>query len=112
MRFNKFMQSHFAGCRLLAHARDTCRNRQVKVYALPGEFDVVGVSDGVDAWMAPVVADPFTVNVGRLLQQIREGKDPAVAGTQAGTSRPRMRISLDDAPAQPTEGVRRERPRV
>lgn len=97
-RFNRFMESHFAGCRLLANTTDNCRGRQVRVYALPGEFAVVGVCDGVDAWLAPVVADPFSVNVSRLLDRLRAGEDIKVEA-------PRVRVRVEIKP-QAKERVR------
>lgn len=59
---------------LLANARDEHRNRDVRLYLMPGEFETVGVTDGTDAWVAPVIADPFSVNIARLMQDVREGK--------------------------------------
>lgn len=73
MSFKHHINSHFSGCVCLAQTRDECRDRTVHVYALPGEFDLVGVSDGTDAWVAPVVADPFSVNVKRLLEDHAKG---------------------------------------
>ena len=101
-RFNRFMEAHFAGCRLLAKARDNCRNRDVSIYQVPGEFETVGVSDGTDCWMAPVAADPFSVSVKRILDDLREGKSPAPV---ISTKRTRVRV---DAPQdeQPKERTR------
>jgi len=100
-KYNRFLESQFSGCRLLAHAVDNCRNRQVRVYALPGEFSIVGVSDGVDAWLAPVIADPFSVNVGRLLDRLRAGEDIKVEPLPS--KRPRILVQV---PTQPKERVR------
>ena len=75
-RFNEYFKNHWEGCRLLAEARDNHRNRDVRIYMVPGEFDIVGVSDGTDAWVAPVAIDPFSVSVKRILEDIRAGKDP------------------------------------
>lgn len=82
-RFNQYMMSHFRDCRLLASAYDHCRHRAVRLYHIPGEFAFVGVTDGTDAWVAPVVADPFSVHVGRLL-----------AAIQAGAPMPRVRVRV------------------
>lgn len=75
-RFNEYFKNHWDGCRLLAEARDNHRNRDVRIFMVPGEFDIVGVSDGTDAWVAPVAIDPFSVSVKRILEDIRAGKDP------------------------------------
>ena len=37
------------GERLIARARDTSRGRDVTIHAMPGYWDVVGISDGTDA---------------------------------------------------------------
>lgn len=103
-RFNRFMENHFAGCRLIAKAYDHCRSRDVSLFAIPGEFQVVGVSDGTDCWMAPVIADPFSVRVQSLLDMLREGKPlPAI-----GKARQRVLI----APEAPSQPARKERVRV
>jgi hypothetical protein len=75
-RFNVYMSQRFEGCRCIANARDPHRGRDVKVYAVPGEFDLVGVSDGTDVWIAPVAADPFSVSVKRIMEIIKEGGVP------------------------------------
>jgi len=59
---------------LLANARDEHRNRDVRLYLMPGEFDTVGVTDGTDAWVAPVIADPFSVNIIQIMKDVRDGK--------------------------------------
>lgn len=93
-RWNQHMTSHFSSCRLLATSHDHCRQRNVRIYMLPGEFTVVGVSDGTDAWIAPVAADPFSVHVGRILQGIQEGKE---------VERPRVRVNLPHLAPRPVQ---------
>jgi len=88
MGYRNWINSHFDSCRLLANAYDEHRNRSVRVFMMPGIFDVVGVSDGVDAWVAPVIIDPFSVSVKRILDDIQAGKDPAVE------SKGRRRVQL------------------
>ena len=103
-RFNRYLESHFAGCRQIATAFDHCRTRDVKLFALPGEFTMVGVSDGTDCWMAPVIADPFSVRVQSLLDMLREGKPlPAI-----GKARQRVLI----APEAHSQPAKKERIRV
>lgn len=65
----------FGACKLIAKARDEHRGRDVRLYHVPGEFDYVGVNDGIDCWICPVIADPFSAAVGRQLTRIREGKE-------------------------------------
>lgn len=69
-KYNHYMNSHFSGCRKLADARDNVRMRDVRLFELPGNLDHVGVSDGVDAWIAPVIAEPFSVNCRKLLNDL------------------------------------------
>jgi len=78
MRFNHFFANHFAGCRLLVTGRDKHRDREVKVYALPGEFDIVGITDTIDAWIAPANAlnSPLIQTAAAQLAKIRAGEDP------------------------------------
>lgn len=97
MRFNEFFKNHWAGCRLLANARDEHRNRDVRIYQVPGEFDFVGVSDGVDAWIAPTSINPFSVDVRKLLGEIRAGN--TVAAPQPFIQR--RRIGAPAAPQEP-----------
>lgn len=80
MRYNHHFQNHFGSCVLLAKAHDPYRNRNVELRLLPGEFDVVGVTDGTDCWIAPVVNDPFSVGIGRIIDTIRQtGQLPNIA---------------------------------
>ncbi len=67
------ISTHFSACRLIANAHDHCRHREVKLWLVPNEWENVGVSDGVDAWIAPVSASIFSVNVLRLIQDFQKG---------------------------------------
>jgi hypothetical protein len=91
-RFNGYMNSHFSGCRLLARAQDAARGRKVTIHQIPGHWDVVGVSDGVDAWMAPTAASPFfktaTGDVSKIMRALEAGEDPGpVPDAPAGKKR-------------------------
>lgn len=105
MNYKNRINTGFAGCLLLAHARDNCRNRDVRLYLLPEGDDCVGVADGTDAWIAPVSAAVFSVNVERLIADIRAGK-----GLPA-PRRPTPRRSLPDevVAAAGAEVIRRTR---
>lgn len=99
MRFNHYLQAHFrqGECRLIALAHDSCRNRDVRLYAVPGHWDVVGVTDGVDAWIAPASAGLFfgtaTGDCADLMRRLKAGEDlPPIAGM------PRPRVRLEDTP--------------
>lgn len=107
-RFNSYFSSHFAGCRLLAQANDPHRNRDVKLYQFPGEFDYVGVTDGHESWVAPAVASIFSVNVKRILDDIKEGKEPEVGpllrrrATQGAANPPPLLQKRPSGPPIPT----------
>lgn len=88
-RYNHHLNTHFRSCHLLAKAYDPYRERNVEVRLIPGEFDVVGVSDGVDAWVCPTSIDPFGINLVKILDTIRNtGELPSLAPA----SRPRHPI--------------------
>lgn len=101
-RFNVYLNTHFqgSGCRLIARARDTCRSRDVRLYAVPGHFNVVGVSDGIDAWIAPVSAGPFfktaTGDVAKIMQALQAGEPPPQV-PDAPQHRPRRALLPDGA---------------
>lgn len=106
-RFNHYMNSHFSSCTLLAYARDMHRERDVQLFRLAGEWEAVGVSDGVDAWIAPVVRGAkffHTVDVWQLLNDAREGKEiPKPTPLLQG----RRRLLMDDDAAAPAQTPRR-----
>jgi hypothetical protein len=75
MRYNHHLQNHFKSCRLLKRGRDPHRERDVEYRLLPGEFEVVGIFDGVDSFVAQVSKE-FMPDIFRIMEQIREGQDP------------------------------------
>lgn len=101
MNVKNLINSHFSTCRLLAEAYDPYRKRPVKLYALPGEFSYVGVSDSTDAWVAPASASIFSVDVVRLLDKIRAGEDPRPV-----VARLRVRVPVTEAQEQPQTTAR------
>lgn len=102
--FAHYFNSRFAGCRLLALTWDHCRHRDVKIYQVPGHMDCVGVSDGVDRWIAPVAPDLFSVDIQKLLRDLQEGENiklPVVAPALAKKeprSRRRLLLEADEQP--------------
>ena len=96
--FNQYLNAHFqqGECRLIANAYDDCRNREVRLYALPGHWDVVGVTDGTDAWIAPAIAAPFfrtaTGNVAEIMRRLQHGEEPLPV-----PAAPRRRAYIDEA---------------
>lgn len=107
--FNHYMNSGFAGCKLLAHAHDNHRNREVRIYMIPGEVECVGVTDTVDRWIAPVAAEPFSLPLGQVLKDLFDGKKLDLP-IMAGQKRPRKRLlepGDGDTPTEPDEPLRR-----
>lgn len=93
--FSRYFNNNFAGCRLIAYARDNHRNRDVAIYLMPGNVADVGVTDGVDKWICPVIANPFSVNVPQLVRDILAGKSiptPTPMGERQDKRRPRKII--------------------
>lgn len=74
-KFNYHFNNHFANCPVIAKAYDPHRKRDVTLHHVPGNFELVGVTDGTDCWCAPVIANPFSVNVIDIFKQIRSGVD-------------------------------------
>lgn len=105
MRFNSYLNGHFKSCRLLATARDTHRERDVRVYQIPGEFEIVGVCDGVDAWIAPVTAGVyFRTAEGDLVETMRRLRagEPIgpVVEMKAKPKRERLEDDISERPAR------------
>lgn len=107
--YKHMINTHFGTGRLIARAHDPYRKRDVRVYFI-GEDDVVGVSDGTDAWMCPTVAEPFSVKLRPLIEAIRAGhplpvaespeKDKQFLGLDAEQSRPHRERRRAQPPGQ------------
>lgn len=99
-RFNHHFANHFGGCQLLFTGQDPHRGREVQVRLIPGEWDVVGLTDGTDAWVAPVnaIGSPLLARAKMIMDEIRAGKPPRTAAT-------RRKLLLDDDP-QPEPSAR------
>lgn len=104
MSLKTALRSGFVGCHVIAHARDEHRDRDVRIFYYPGDFDFVGVHDGTDTWIAPVSADPFSVNLIRVMQELRSGKPLHEIKVQ----RKRVPLVVAEAPA-PAEPAPRPR---
>lgn len=75
-RFNEHMRSHFRDCRLIHEGFDPNRQREARYFALPGEFDLIGYSDGTDSFMIPAKNNPFlATQIHRALASILAGED-------------------------------------
>lgn len=107
MKYNHFFESHFSGCLHIAGYHDPHRNRDVKIFMVPGDHSVVGVCDGVDAWIAPAnimvpghSGGPGKVDLVEILQSVRDGTFQGPNPTKI----PRKLIRLESA-AQPGPAV-------
>lgn len=110
-RYNEFMNSHFRSCRLIANARDNCRNRDVQLYALPGYWDVVGVTDGTDAWIAPASAGLFfgtaTGDCAEIMRRLKAGEEPLPVPALR-----KPRVHLEEEPSEKPQARSRTRVRI
>lgn len=104
--FAHYFNSRFAGCQLLAEAFDQHRDRDVRIYRLPGQMECVGVSDGIDRWVAPVTPDIFSVNIHQLMRDLHDGKQislPVRAGKAQEPSKRARRRLITETEASPPE---------
>jgi hypothetical protein len=96
-RFNKFMNTRFAGCPVLNKYDDTNRGRVVTVFDV-GSDEVAGAFDGVDAWMLPrgsPHANPPRRTASKATRlPLLEEHAPQEPHPTAATTRPRVRLEL------------------
>lgn len=93
--------NHFKSCRLLGKGHDPHRNREVEFRAIPGNFDLVGITDGVDAWICPA-SSPFILKIKQALEQIRGGGNPDVVFlTQEGSAPTKKRKHVEEEQEPP-----------
>lgn len=99
MRYNHHFQNHFGSCRLIVEGHDPHRNRPIQVRLIPGEFEVVGLTDGVDAWIAPVSTAPSDLfdKVRRIIEDVKAGKQVGVT-THAVRERRKINTPTEDPP--------------
>lgn len=111
-KFTSYLNVHFRGlgCRLIARAFDEHRGRRVDISAIPGYWDIVGVSDGTDAWIAPATAGLFfktaSGDCAEIMRRLQAGEElPPIPDAPAPK---RQRLALDEEEPQP----RPRKPRV
>lgn len=73
MKYNHLFMSKFEGCVHLASYHDPHRQRDVKVFMVPGDHEHVGIYDGVDTWIAPVNTTVAGVDLIAILASVRDG---------------------------------------
>lgn len=103
MKYNHLFNSHFSGCLHIAGYHDPHRKRDARIFMIPGDHTVVGVSDDVDAWIAPaniIVGRhevPGGIDLIAILQSVRDGtfKGPNTPKIQ----RRILRLESDSQPA-------------
>lgn len=69
MRFNSLMATHFKGHPCVHEFPDPHRGRTLRVFNVDST-EVVGVSDGTDAWMVGVTTAIDGIPVSQLLERI------------------------------------------
>jgi len=125
--FKHYFNNNFSGCLLVATGFDPHRERDVRMYLLPGIVEALGVTDGVDKWAAPMES-PFLENVAKAIKghwagdtvafplpimAKRPGDEPPkprrklLEDAPATLATPRPRKALVDEPSQPQPPVRR-----
>ena len=108
--FNHLFTNHFSNCRLLGKGYDPHRQREVEFRQVPGHFDIVGITDGVDAWICPANS-PFIVKVKQALDEILAGGNPPVVMLARDDDQPakkqRKRVAVDEEEAPPQPRARR-----
>lgn len=105
-RFNQYFNNDFRACTLLAYARDHHRGRDVRIYLMPGDVENVGITDGVDKWICPVICNPFSVDVRKLVGDFMSGI-PLPKPMPLGSTKALRRALLGDEPSQPPVRARR-----
>lgn len=68
--FNQYLNCHFRNCHEIAGTYSESYKRVVRIFYIPGYYDVVGISDGVDSWIANATASVCGINVRRILDSI------------------------------------------
>lgn len=110
--YKHYFNNGFSGCRLLAHAYDQHRNRDVRLYLFPGELETIGVTDGVDKWVAPTCSNFFSVDVVGTIRALRDGQpvklplnEPRSAEQATKPTRTRLALVEEPEPAPPRRRV-------
>lgn len=114
-RYNGRLDSKFEGCMIVGHVKDEGRSRLITCYAIPEEPAVVGLYDGIDAWVGSALTFPKDVrdrlddvHVRGLPLEIESGQTrrrlhdmPGVMGDPyvppLGASRPRVQARTPPA---------------
>jgi hypothetical protein len=108
-RYNGLFVSKFRGCRLLASFEDEYQKCQVKVFLLPGEYHLVGVSVGGDCH---IVSPQYSLHkVSKLVLGLLE---KAQRGLEVGTEelKKTIRVILNPTPTQITRRELHAKPRT
>jgi len=102
VNWKHYINNGFSGCRLIAYAHDNCRHRDVQIFAIPGHYDDVGIKDGVDAWIAPVITGHFfhnpRANIAQIMLDLRAGRPIAAPVPMSGSGGRRRAVLLDPEP--------------
>jgi hypothetical protein len=100
-RYKELQRSGFSGCTLLHEGVDPHRNRPARYYALPGEFGLIGYSDGTDTFLIPVSGFVPREATGAL-DKIRNGERFVYkASVVEPVLRRRQRVVEEPQPEQP-----------
>lgn len=97
-RYNNMMKNHFAGKTQIASMPDPGRGRTIKVFFLDDE--VVGLSDGTDAWVASPGACCLALRLPDLIAKHKAGELHYQEGDPPTKASARRRVLVDDETTQ------------
>lgn len=79
MNFKDYINNHFRQCHEIGAVFNPAYIRTFRLFYIPGFPDDVGISDGVDSWVAVATSDILGINVVRIIQDIlATGEIPVV----------------------------------
>lgn len=90
------LRNHFRGHTLLGEMEDSNRGRTVRAYLIKDRTDIVGVSDGVDSWIAGPHSCLYSLNLPEVIAAISRGE--AIVPKLVSPKAKRLRHSLSDDP--------------
>lgn len=97
MTWNRYLNSNFSSCRLIATDFNPFTQSELRYYALPGEFANIGATDGYHSHIVPLNAQsPSIQRLKGLIDEIQQGGNPNIRHYQAAPTRQkRHEVNLD-----------------
>lgn len=104
MRFNKLMETRFAGCPVIGNQDDPGRKRTISFFYLWSYPEHLGAFDGVDAWIISAASRP---DLKRIADDIRDGKVKPEEFPNHPPARGRIRVATVPPASNETTKERR-----